>query len=176
MQRINLSQGKVVILDDQDFERLSQFHWCYRGERGGNLGYAIRHAKIDGKVKTQYMHREIMDPPSGYEVIFLNHDRLDCRRENLLIATKEEARRHHRVRHDSNSGVKGVRHNPTNDSYSAFTYRNGHAYRIGTYYTKEQAIQAYEEELRKENPDLANAPEIVERQVEDERNPDAVQE
>jgi hypothetical protein len=173
MRQISLSQGKVVILDDDDFERLSAYHWCYRGERGGNLGYAIRHARMDGKVKTKYMHREIMNPPPGLEVIFLNHDRLDCRRENLRIVTKEEARRHHRVRHDSRTGVKGVRHNPTNDTYSAFTYRNGHSYRIGTFSSQEHAMQAYEEELRNENPDLAYAPERVERRVEDEQNPDA---
>jgi hypothetical protein len=167
----------IVVLDDDDHARLSVYHWCYRAERHGGPGYAIRHAKIDGKTTTRYMHREIMDPPPGHEVIFLNYDRLDCRRENLRVVTKVDARRHHRVRSDSKSGVKGVRYNPDGDSWSAYTYRHGHCYSMGTSYSQEAAVRAYEAELRKENPDLAKAPERVERRIEaaDDENPDARQ-
>ena len=28
-----------------------------------------------------------MNPAKGYEVIFLNHDTLDCRKENLKVVT-----------------------------------------------------------------------------------------
>src|SRR4051812_15447999 len=113
MQQIPLSQNMVALLDDDDFAHFSQYHWCYRAERNNNQGYAIRHRKVvGGKYKTEYLHRAIMNPPPGKEVIFLNHDRLDCRRENLRIVSKEEARQHHRVRRDCQSGAKGVRFNP----------------------------------------------------------------
>src|SRR5271157_700242 len=108
MQQIPLSQNKTVVLDDEDFARFSGFHWCYRPERGGAQGYAIRHVKVDGKYKTEYLHRAIMRPPDGHEVIFLDYDRLDCTRANLWVATKEEARRHHRTRRDSPTGHKGI--------------------------------------------------------------------
>ena len=88
MRQIPLSQGKIVILDDEDFDTLSQYHWCYRGEREGSLGYAVRHARIDGKVRTRYMRREIMNPPPGHKVIFLNHDR---RRKIVCKATLRPA-------------------------------------------------------------------------------------
>jgi hypothetical protein len=176
MRQINLNQNKIAILDDADFEHLSGFHWIYRGERGGADGYAIRHAKEGKKYKTVYLHREIMNPPPGHEVIFKNHDRLDCRRENLAVVTKEDARRHHRVRRDSGSGIKGVRFNPDGGTWSAYVYRSGHCYNVGTYYTQDEAIRAYENELRRENPDLHVAPDRVERRVEmegDRGNPDA---
>jgi hypothetical protein len=96
-------------------------------------------------------------------VIFLNHDRLDCRKANLRVVTKEEAHRHHRVRSDSKSGVKGVRHNPGTSTWSAYTYRNDRAYHIGTFYTQEQAVAAYEQAMRNENPELNTAPERIER-------------
>ena len=163
MMHIPLSQGQVVLLDDEDFERFSPFHWCYRPERGGAQGYAIRHVRADGKYRTEYLHRAIMRPPEGHEVIFLNHDSLDCRRENLKVVTRENARRHHRVRSDSKSGIKGVRYNPENDSWSAYVYRHRHCYHVGTYGTKDQAVAAYESELAKENPGLHAAPERVER-------------
>ena len=164
MHTIQLSQGKVALLDDDDFARFSQFHWCYRGERNGALGYAIRHAK-EGKYKyrTEYLHRAIMNPPPDHEVIFLNHDRLDCRRANLRVVTKEEARQHHRVRRDSKSGLKGVGYEPEIDRWTAQMYRGGHCYGLGIYRSQEEAMAAYEAALRRENPDLHGAPRTVER-------------
>jgi hypothetical protein len=162
MQQIPLSQGQTALVDDQDYPLVSEFRWCYKPERGGRQGYAVRHRKVDGTDRLCCPHREIMQPPAGREVIFLNHDRLDCRRVNLKVVTKEEACRHHRVRSDSKSGVKGVRYNPESDSWSAYVYRHGHCYHVGTYYSKEQAVAAYEAELMKENPGLQAAPARVE--------------
>lgn len=176
MQTIQLNQGRSVILDDDDYALLSDHHWCYRGERGGSQGYAIRHVKLEKyKYRTQYLHREIMNPPPGMEVIFLNHDRLDCRRANLRVVTKEEARRHHRVRSDSKSGIKGVRYNPLSGTWSAFTYRDGHYHSMGAFWSKKEAIEAYDRALVHENPVLANPPERVTRQHDptiDRHNPD----
>ena len=163
MREIQLSQGQIALVDDADYPLLSDFHWSYRAERDGKQGYAIRHQRADGKYKTVYLHRQIMQPPPGMEVIFLNHDRLDCRRENLKVVTKEEARRHHRVRSDSRSGVKGVRYNAESETWSACVYRHGNAYHVGTFPYQHQAEEAYQAELRKENPDLHAAPKRVER-------------
>lgn len=203
MQHIPLSQGQFAIVDDEDAALVAEFKWCYRAERNGQSGYAVRHHKVDGRDRLlylhalskssflrafcgskvrrifenagplqqsaqristkQYLHRQLMNPPEGYEVVFLNFDKLDCRKANLRVVTKEEARRHHRVRKDSKSGVKGVRHNPGNDSWSAYVYRNDRCHHVGTFYSQEQAVAAYEEALRHENPGLSTAPERVER-------------
>jgi hypothetical protein len=165
MQEIPLSQGRSALVDDDLFPLLSEFRWSYRAERDGRQGYAVRHRKVDGKDRLCSLHREVCPAPVGSETIFLNHDRLDCRRENLKVVTKEEARRHHRVRSDSRSGVKGVRFNPEGNSWSAYVYRQGHCYHVGTFYSQEQAVEAYEQELRRENPDLHRAPDVVQRQV-----------
>jgi len=162
MQRIPLSQRKFAIVDDEDFTLFSEFKWCYRAERNGKPGYAVRHAKLDGKDRLLYMHRVIMQPKPGQEVIFLNYDRLDCRRANLRAVTKEEAKQHHRVRSDSKSGVKNVRFNEDLNTWSAVTYRNGRCFTLGTYFSKEAAAAAYESYLRRENPALHKAPERVE--------------
>jgi hypothetical protein len=163
MKEIPLSQGQFALVDDADYPLLSDFKWFYRAERNGKQGYAVRHSKVYGRDRLVYLHRQIMQAPSGFEVVFANYDRLDCRRENLKVVSKEEARRHHRVRSDSKSGVKGVRYNPENDSWSAYVYRYGHCYHVGTYSTQEHAVAAYGSELRKENPCLHTAPEKVER-------------
>jgi hypothetical protein len=163
MQAIPLSQGQSVLVDDEDYPPLSDFRWCYRAERSGRQGYAVRHVKVEGKDLLLYLHRQLLPPGPDQEVIFLNHDRLDCRRANLRIASKQEARRHHRVRSDSKSGSKGVRYNPDNETWTAVVYRHGHCYHVGSFSSKEAAEAAYEQELRRENPDLHTAPKPVER-------------
>jgi hypothetical protein len=163
MMQIPLTQGEVALVDDADYPLLSEFCWCYRPERNGRQGYAVRHRQVNGKDRLCYLHREILPAPEGHETIFLNHDRLDCRRENLKVVSKEEARRHHRVRSDSKSGIKGVRYNPENDTWSAYVYRHRHCYHVGTYPTQEQAVAAYESELARENPGLHTAPARAER-------------
>src|SRR5262249_16259248 len=77
MQHIPLSQGQIALVDDDDFACVSQYHWCYRGERNSGQGYALRHDKDGKKFRTVYLHREIMGlVPPEHEVIFRNGDRL----------------------------------------------------------------------------------------------------
>src|SRR4051794_14120491 len=135
MKEILLSQNKKALVDDAVYPLLSEFKWCYRGGTNNQPGYAVRNIKSDGKVRLLYLHHLVVPLEPGKEVIFLNHDRLDCRRENLLLATKEEARQHHRIRSDSKTGHKGVR---CVDAYSwtAYVIRNGHTYNIGTFSTE----------------------------------------
>jgi hypothetical protein len=145
MQQIPLSQGKFALVDDEDFETFSQFRWCYRPERNQGPGFAVRQVKIDGKYRLSYLHREIMDPPPCKQVIFLNHDRLDCRRENLKVVEPHEARWYHRVRKDSESGLKGLRYNRSARKWYASITRFGVFYHLGAFDTKEMALQAYQE-------------------------------
>ena len=36
MQQIQLTQGMIAVVDDDDFERFSHFRWFYRGESNGS--------------------------------------------------------------------------------------------------------------------------------------------
>lgn len=161
MATISLSQGQVAVVDDLDFDRLGQFHWSYRPEREGRQGYAVRKVKIDGHYRNRYLHREIMNPEPGLEVIFRNHDRLDCRRQNLLVVTKEQARRHHRVRRDS-SGLKGVRFDEETGLWMVNVYRNGKYTCVGSFMSRHIAGQAYEEALRELDYDFFTAAQAAE--------------
>ncbi len=166
MKQIPLSQGKFALVDDSDHPLLSEFRWCYRGEKGKE-GYAVRHAKVDGKDRLLYLHRSLMQPPPDHEVIFRNGDTLDCRRENLLVVTKKEARQHHlRARSNSQSGVKGIKFNPRPRTWSVDVYRDGMAKRVGTFDLLKEAQDAHREALLRESPDLHSAPARVERPAE----------
>ena len=164
MKQIQLTQGMIAVVDDDDFDRFSHFRWFYRAERNGNHGYAVRHGKKTDATTTVYLHREVLGVvPPGHEAIFLNHDRLDCRRDNLRIATKEEARQHHRVRKDCQAKHKGMTFNERANTVSVDIMVNGRMKRIGTFYTQKEAIEEYKKAERYYYPDRPAAPEKVDR-------------
>ena len=98
MRQIPLSQGKSaslmmpIILDFRIQMVLiaaisdGVFHW-----------HSCEGIKVDGADRLLYLHRHLKEPGENQETIFLNHDRLDCRRDNLLVVSHEEARQHHRA-------------------------------------------------------------------------------
>jgi len=61
---IKLSQGREAIVDDDDYERLSQYKWHYNEKKPGH-GYAQRTSSAkerrdNGCRNTIYMHIEVL--------------------------------------------------------------------------------------------------------------------
>lgn len=100
MRKMKLSQGKYAIVDDNDFEWLSQWKWHY-----GGRGYAVRTINRSEKI---YMHRVVLKNPPGYESDHINMDRLDNRRGNLRICTVKQNQRNRGLMKTNTSGFKGV--------------------------------------------------------------------
>jgi hypothetical protein len=146
--QIPLSQNQFVTVDDQDHPTLSQHRWCFRSERSNRQGYAVRNAKVDGRYKLVYLHRQLINPPPGHEVIFLDHDHLNCRRSNLKVVTVREARHYHRVRADSESGIKGLSFCESSGRLHAQLRIDGKAVFLGSYETQEMAQQVYNKALK----------------------------
>jgi hypothetical protein len=98
MKEILLSQGRVALVDDDDFEWVNmQGLWSARRQRSGLL-YAVRR---EGR-KYFYMHRvimEIVEPhgiPSGLFIDHKDGNGLNNQRHNLEAVTLiENTRRHH---------------------------------------------------------------------------------
>jgi len=66
-KEIQLTQGKVAIVDDEDFEYLNQWKWY------ANNNYAIRSFTVSkSKVLRISMHREIMKPQKGFVIDHLD--------------------------------------------------------------------------------------------------------
>ena len=92
MKEIQLSQCKVALVDDEDFETLSPHKWC--AWLGGRTFYARRNAShAVGGLMAEYMHRWILERKLGRAlarsewVDHANGDGLDNRRENLRLST-----------------------------------------------------------------------------------------
>ena len=98
--------GLVALVDDEDFEWISQWNWSAVSTQRRNGGYAMRRDNRSGK--TILMHREILEAPEGSEVDHINGNGLDNRRSNLRFATRQQGQANRRVFNNSQSGYKGV--------------------------------------------------------------------
>jgi dTMP kinase len=87
MKEIELTQGKVALVDDDDFEELNQFKWHVKKDHNRAF-YAARVTPRPNR-RLIFMHRQILkDIPEGMEVDHVNGNGLDNRRSNLLKMKK----------------------------------------------------------------------------------------
>ena len=119
MKEIQLTQGKVALVDAEDFERLNCFKW-YASKYSDGF-YAMRCGfTVDGKRKTIYMHREIMNTPYDMDTDHINYNGLDNRKKNLRNATRSENNQNRRYAHKDNKlGIKGVRWHTQRKKFTA---------------------------------------------------------
>ena len=107
MKEIKLSQNKVALVDDEDFEYLNQFKWY--ALKKSNTYYAVRNIRLaNGKQTSIRMHRVILNVPKGMETDHKNQNGLDNQRENLRICTRQENAMNGSSHKDSSSKFKGV--------------------------------------------------------------------
>lgn len=144
---IPLTKGKVAIVDDEDFEWLSKFKWCF------DCGYAARRTTKKEGMKLVYMHRYMSNVPNDMEIDHINGDKLDNRRENLRICTHSENVLNQPIHKNSKTGKKGVfKHQ--GKFVAAIRINNKKIY-IGIYSTVDEASKAYDEAAKKYHGEFA---------------------
>lgn len=133
MGKILLRDGGLTIVDDIDEARLARYVW--KIDRDGYAYRSCHSARI-------YLHRAILDPPPRQIVDHINCDKLDNRRCNLRLATRQQ-NMINRIRPSRNnkSGFIGVRQ-VRNGRWSSFIKADGKAVNLGTFDTIEEALAA----------------------------------
>lgn len=137
MKKIKLTNGQYALVDDQDYEWLSQWSWhpsC--GYAGRNNGYGI---------KKTLMHRLILNAPDGVEVDHINRDRLDNQRANLRLASRSINQQNKGMQKNNTSGYKGVSWHKNCSRWVAYIQRDGKIQRLGTFKTIEEAARKRQE-------------------------------
>lgn len=96
MKEIKLSQGKVAIVDDEDYELVSQYKWYANFNKYTQTYYAKHNYFLSGKYKYLHMHRLILGCSEGDKLIVhhKDHDSLNNTKENLKICSVQENCRH----------------------------------------------------------------------------------
>ena len=143
MKEIQLSQGKIAIVDDEDYERLNAFKW--HAVHGKTTWYAIRNSSyLAGKRKTIKMHREIMNAYKGDQVDHRNGDGLDNQKYNLRLATNQQNQFNQKKAHKDNKlGIKGVRWEERRKKFTAQIQINGKSIHLGCFNVLGDADSAY---------------------------------
>ena len=141
MKEIKLTQGKVALVDDEDFEYINQWKWYAHWD--GYNWYAIRH--IENK-KTISLHREILKPPRGIKTDHKDRNGLNCQRHNLRCATNSQNGANKTPTGRSKYlGVSWMRDKKYNKEYIFAQIKcNGKHKHLGIFKTEEEAARAYD--------------------------------
>lgn len=134
MKYIPLSQGKRAIVDDDDFEYLSQWKWHFAS------GYAVSTTIKKGST---YMHQIVNCTPKGLETDHKNGDKLDNRKENLRTATKSQNVHNMGGRKNSTSRYKGVNWDKDRKKWLVRIANDKKQKNLGRYRSEEEAALAY---------------------------------
>lgn len=129
MIEVELTRGLVALISSEDQERVLQYKWYAHASSKGRF-YA---ARKDSEGKMLYMHRFIMEAPTGTVIDHINGNRLDNRRSNLRI-TNHSLNALNRVREAS-----GVTYFARTGRWRAAIRVEGRDISLGIYDTKEQA-------------------------------------
>lgn len=129
MREIQLTYGKIALVDDEDYKRVNQYKWSI------NRGYA--QARVNGG--TVLMHRFILGAKSdNCDIDHINGNRSDNRHENLRLATRTQNNANSKKRLNTLSKYKGV----TRHRNKWQVYVNGEY--IGKYDDEREAAETYD--------------------------------
>lgn len=152
-KQIPLTQGKVTIIDDEDFARFGSVKWRVMTIRG--KWYALRTAGMRPFRHTELLHRAILNAAKDIDVDHINGDTLDNRRANLRLATNAENLRNRGKNKNNTSGYKGVTWDKYRQKWQARIKVNGKLLDLGRFETAEDAARTYDESARELHGEFA---------------------
>jgi len=148
MRQIPLTQGKVALVDDADYERVSRFKW--HAVKDGCRSYA---KAWWGQKKIQ-MHRLIMGFPDSF-IDHINHESLDNRRSNLRLCTSSQNMQNQLPVRGSSSVYKGVTWQKRDKIWYGQIKHNGKHFHLGSFRSEVRAAKAYDEAAKEKFGEFA---------------------
>jgi hypothetical protein len=130
MKQIPLGGDKYALVDDEDYEFLSQFKWRYSERR-----YAFT---------TIQMHRLLCRPPKGMIVDHRDLDKLNNQKANLRPATHSQNRANQGKLPNCSSQYKGVYKRANRNCWTAMLKWKGKQHWVGTFPTEHLAALAHD--------------------------------
>lgn len=150
MKEIQLTRGYVTVVDDEDYEWLSQWKWHASSGTNGSV-YAVRKCSVTEKRGHRFiaLHREITNAPCDLQVDHIDGNSLNNRRSNLRLCTQLQNNQNAPKNKRNTSGYKGVHWNIGEKKWVAHIRVNQKKVRLGSFGNVEDAAKAYAEASRK---------------------------
>jgi hypothetical protein len=144
-RRIYLGEDEWTILDQQDYYRLGNLKWSVIGyDKHIYAARLIRKTEY-GRIKSVYLHREIMNAPAGLLVDHENGNGLDNRRANLRLATHSQNSCNRQIdKTKSLSHFRGARLDKRNGRWFTAIRINGKRLWFGHFDSEIEAAKAYD--------------------------------
>lgn len=137
MRKIYLQHDVFTLVDDDDYEYLSQWTWHYINQENPRV---IRN--VSKKHKSVTMARLIMNTPKDMAVMHIDYDGLNNQKSNLMNCSQSDIRGH-RYRHkNKNCDHYGVCKRKDGYGYEAQITINKKKISLGLYKTEEEAAIA----------------------------------
>lgn len=153
MKEIQLTQGLVTQVDDEDYEWLNQRKWSAKKEN--NTHYAVRNHSIDGKRSTVRMHRLITNAPKGMDVDHIDGNGTNNQRSNLRICTRSQNQMNKGSSRGSLSKYCGVSWDKERKNWRSRISCNYKSIHLGHYKDETDAALAYNEAALKYHGEFA---------------------
>lgn len=145
MKEIPLTQGKVALVDDEDYVRVCNLG-KWQAMRGRYTWYARTDSYVIKKISTTILlHRFILDIHDKSRKLIGDHkDRngLNCQKENLRIVTGTVSNANRKKLYTNSSGVTGVYWSDQKHMWHAEIRWEKKRYHLGFFNTVEEAAMA----------------------------------
>lgn len=139
----------ILDIDDLDIINKYKFH-IYKNSTNAKFYARCYKETINGKEKSDSMHRLIMNTPSGLQTDHINRDTLDNRRCNLRICTIAENKQNQDTqKNNKSSGYKNVYWCKEQNKWRVALRLNQKLISFGRYEELEDAIKVAEDARKK---------------------------
>lgn len=146
MKTIQLTQNKIALVDDEDFEKINRHKWHVLKTK--NNWYAVTKEKNNRKHRKSFLlHRVVLNAPVGLQVDHKDGNGLNNQKENLRLCSLAQNHQAFQTKSkNSTSRFRGVRFKK--NAWDAQIKTKGKSFHLGCYKTEEDAARAYDKKAR----------------------------
>lgn len=132
--KVKLNDENYMLCDIEDWDRFKGHYWFIN-----DTGYAVCETMKTGKLR---FHKLVTGTTAEVIIDHINRNKLDNRKCNLRIATKEVNGINRGLQSNNTTGYKGVYFDKRRRVWKAWVKVSGKLITLGSYPTKEEAIAA----------------------------------